>query len=423
MKYRNSKYCIILLLSLFLLGCRTQKVAIKQQQFNRENAKIKYIDCNEALANNDFKEASKFEISNSSKQLIKGVELLQNQKPLEAEEFLKQAWSTDTTYKKFAIDVMCKYYFSRTMWKSFIKIANLTKTKPLEIKAVKEYAEFPKEKIEFSLNDSVLIPIKKLDYANTPIIEVQLNGKTKRFIVDTGFTLSAVSAEIAEECGIIKGKNSLPIIDANSSIKQKGTFTGYIQNLNIGGLQISNHPVFVSDNLKLKLLGITLHKIDGVIGWNLLQKLRVEIDYKNKNVLLCKSQKIVINKGLIMGIGSPFIVAKSMNGRKLFLHFDTGASAFTLFDNAKKKTKNKLNAEKRRLSFGINSTTKEKEGIIKDFSLFLGNNIFSFDEVGINKIEITNGLVKLDGRMGNKPFVNGRICFDYQNGIFEYFEE
>ncbi len=423
MKYRKFNYYIILLLALFFLGCHSQKVVTRQQQLNSQYNEIKYADCNEALANNDFEAANKFSISKSSKQLIKGIELLQNQKPFEAEKLLQQVWSTDTTYRKFAIDVMYKYYFSHTMWDSFINISTLTNTMPLDIEAVKEYAKFPKEKIVFPLNDTISIPIKKLDYANTPVIEVQINGKTKRFIVDTGCTLSAVSSETAKKCGIMKGKKMLSIQDANNTTKHKGTFTGYIQNLKINNLIISNHPVFVSDNLKFKLLGITVHKVDGIIGWNLLQKLKVKIDYKNKNILFCKSQKRLLNKGLIMGIGSPFITVKAMNGNKLFLHFDTGASHFTLFDNAKGKINNKLSSEKNTLSFGINKTVKEKEGIIKNFSFLIGNNVFEFEKVGVRNMELAlNGLVKLNGRVGNSPFSKGKILFDYQNGIFEYFE-
>ncbi len=421
MKYGKFNCYVILLFVLFLFGCRSQKVITEQQQRNRQYEKIKYVDCNDALLNNDFKAASKFEISNSSRQLIKGIELLQNQKPAKAEEILKQVWSRDTTYSKFAIDAMYKYYFSHTMWESFVRIAILTKTSPLELKAVKEYAKFPEEKIEFPLVDSVLIPIKKLNYANTPVIKVQINGKTKRFIVDTGCTLSAVSEETAKECGIIKGKCLLPVKDANNVTKQEGTFTGYIQNLNLNGLRVSNHPVFVSNNLKLKLLGVTVHKIDGIIGWNLLQKLKVEIDYENKSIVLRKSKKNIDNKGLIAGIGAPFVVAKATNGNKLFLHFDTGASHFTLFDNAKGKIKNKPDSEKNTLSFGINKTVKEKEGIIKNFGLLLGYYIFTFDEVSVRQIELaTNGFVRLNGRIGNTPFVKGKLCFDYQNGIFEY---
>ena len=126
---------------------------------------------------------------------------------------------------------------------------------------------------------------------------------------------------------------------------------------------------------------------------------------------------------MLNGIKSPFITATATNGSKLFLHFDTGANGITLSDNVKKKLEQKVSSEKTVTSFGANKNRKGKEGIIKDFSFFIGNYIFNLSEIGVSNIEINPGnLIHLNGRIGNSPFLNGIISFDYQNGIFEYSE-
>ena len=294
---------------------------------------------------------------------------------------------------------------------------------PVGYESVKDYYKFPQEKIIFPLGDSVCIPIKKFNYGNTPVIEVQINGKKKHFIVDTGVSISAISFEVAKECGITQGNNLMEMFDANNVVKKNAAIPAYIKELKINKLKILNHPIFVSDNLKFKILGLTIYKIDGIIGWNLLQNLKVRIDYKHKNILLSKSEKNNQNKEMINGITSPFITANTTNGNKLFLHFDTGANGITLFNNAKKKLEQKVSSEKTITFYGVNKNKKEKDGIIENFSFFIGNYIFNLSEISVRKIEFSSGnLIQLNGRIGNSAFLNGMISFDYQNGVFEYSE-
>ena len=173
----------------------------------------------------------------------------------------------------------------------------------------------------------------------------------------------------------------------------------------------------------MKILGITVYKIDGIIGWNLLQNLKVRIDYQDKNILLSRSEKNNQNKEMINGIKSPFITASTTNGNKLFLHFDTGANGIKLSDNATKKLEQKVSSEKTVTSYGVNKNLRVKEGIIENFSFFIGNYIFNLSEISVSKIEVSSGnLIQLNGRIGNSTFLNGVISFDYQNGVFEYSE-
>ena len=64
------------------------------------------------------------------------------------------------------------------------------------------------------------------------------------------------------------------------------TIPGLIDSLSIDGLKIYNHHcmIFDSKNLEFRIQGISLLKIDGIIGWNLLQELDVEFPQKIINL-------------------------------------------------------------------------------------------------------------------------------------------
>jgi predicted aspartyl protease len=395
----------------------------KKQYVKNGNNVVIYEDWREAIANNDFSSARKFSLSVSEENLIEGYELLLKQKTIKAEKILIELWRTDSIYNEDALSILYEYYFYHTKWDNFMSLVEMTGNFPIGYESVKDYNNFPQEKITFPLGDSVFVPIKKFNYGNTPVVEVQINGKKKYFIVDTGVSISAVSSEVAKECGITQGGSAIGMRDANNVFKKSAASPAYIREFKINNLNILNHPIFVSDNLKLKILGITVYKIDGIIGWSLLQKLKVRIDYQNKNILLSKSEKKNLNREMLNGIKSPFITTTATNGYKLFLHFDTGANGITLSDNAKKKLEQKVSSEKTVTSFGVNKNRKEKEGIIENFSFFIGNYIFNLSEISVSKIGVSSGnLIQLNGRIGNSPFLNGVVSFDYQNGIFEYSE-
>jgi hypothetical protein len=50
-------------------------------------------------------------------------------------------------------------------------------------------------------DNPVVVPLT-ISLAGTPIIPVQINGKPRFFWLDTGSSMSIVSSEVAEECGV-----------------------------------------------------------------------------------------------------------------------------------------------------------------------------------------------------------------------------
>ncbi len=101
---------------------------------------------------------------------------------------------------------------------------------------------------------------------------MQINGKPIEFMVDTGATMTSISAQAADISGITVDRTSYPVIvdTANGAVKDWRAVASVVA---LEGIKIKEHPVLVSDNLSddQNLLGMNF--LDGMSSW------RVEGDY------------------------------------------------------------------------------------------------------------------------------------------------
>jgi aspartyl protease family protein len=94
---------------------------------------------------------------------------------------------------------------------------------------------------------------------------VDVNGKTVRFMIDSGATTTAINATTAEEAEVDVDSSGYPVIlnTANGRVVAK---RGVVQSLNIGPHRIENHPVVVSENFgDVNVLGMNF--LDNMQSW------------------------------------------------------------------------------------------------------------------------------------------------------------
>jgi aspartyl protease family protein len=94
-------------------------------------------------------------------------------------------------------------------------------------------------------------------------LQLDVNGKPVRFMIDSGATTTAVNADTARETGIQVDSNGYPVFlnTANGSVAAQ---RGIIQSLKIGTHEIGQHNVVVSESF-----GDT-----NVLGMNFLDSMR-----------------------------------------------------------------------------------------------------------------------------------------------------
>jgi predicted aspartyl protease len=114
-----------------------------------------------------------------------------------------------------------------------------------------------------------------------PIIQVKVNGKTCRFMVDTGAP-NVISKELAAELGL-EAAGRLSVGDING--KSQYLSIAYLDSLSIQGLSFYGTGTLIADlqqSTEVSCLGV-----DGFLGSNLMRKGGIwQFDYQNQRIRL-----------------------------------------------------------------------------------------------------------------------------------------
>jgi len=106
------------------------------------------------------------------------------------------------------------------------------------------YSNAPVSEIIFP-DSAEEVPIK-LTIMGNPVIEVRINGVKKFFWIDTGASMSVVSSDTAEQCGIM---NTMDIAGkAGTATTNKIDYgPAVVDTLEFGGLVLKNHRAIILD--------------------------------------------------------------------------------------------------------------------------------------------------------------------------------
>lgn len=178
-------------------------------------------------------------------------------------------------------------HYNNNDWDSFLAIAptadamsagdTLSLADPTLIFLAEAWSQAPAESWHWP-DRPITLPLL-INRAGLPETEVAIGDQTYRFIIDTGASMSVLSSRVANACGIEPlTTEAIPI--GTSLDQDVDTRPIIIPELRLGDLIIRNHPAFhlAQENLEAKLLFISILRIDGIIGWNALARMRCEFD-------------------------------------------------------------------------------------------------------------------------------------------------
>lgn len=275
------------------------------------------------------------------------------------------------------------------------------------------------EKYQFPAQ-AVTMPLS-VSKTGSPIIPVVVNGKKFNFWIDTGAGLSVLSSEVAEICGVQPiGKEKTNAVTATN--KRVTIRPAVIDSLNIGGLRIDNHPAIIIDksDLEFKLLGLfTMVKIDGIIGWNAIRNMCLEIDFANHKVSISKPRRRNSLRSNLFWLGYPIVELIAENGVPLYFGLDTGARKSAVTQNIFTKIKAQPGAAKKETVGSAGGFEELERKTLANLTLHLGKYLLQFRDI---KTLPAKGAVfiKSDGVIGSDVFNGGRLIIDYQNNYLGF---
>lgn len=264
----------------------------------------------------------------------------------------------------------------------------------------------------------VVLPLK-ISSVGTPMIRVQINGKSYDFWLDTGSSMTVVSSTVAEEAKIA------PISDDTLTVR---TFAGSapvkaatVGRMEIGSIVLVNSPAVIIDERLMYLRASVASKgiqVDGIIGWDTIRQFDMTMDYSSGKITL----KQPTSRGAggaapnLTWIGKPMVEARSKAGGMHHFTLDTGAQASFLNVSILDKTGVNTRHSGNRV-FGIARTGRQTDRVVPFLRLDVGGRSVELKDVILYNPAMS-GLINCDGILGSDVGRFGTLHIDASNGLF-----
>lgn len=426
--YMN-RYLLLFITILFVSCSSTQKVDLRKINLTDTNITFQnwtFNDFSTAFKSLHPKEAHSLATTETQKTAAQALEyIIQNKYENAAKTFVNAMRENDS------LEELWKYfpllYYSMNVNRNLVKLEECYET--IRNSATDNPFAFYRNKPQFDMEfveDSVVISIE-LKYGY-PLIKIEINGKYYYFVFDTGCSRTLIGKNIATENNVVCDNKKLIASTVDGSVN---VFSSIFPDFNLGSIKISNFPTVTIDRdyaINAKFLFISLFRVDGIIGWDLLQNFDFTIDYKNKQLVLRKPIEKNTEQRNLFWYYMP-IVKFYYNGYPLLFVLDTGSNltSFNELSISSILGIDTNNLEKRtRKIYGMNGMIKSHEYKYPDFQCYtIVDNEVTLLSVNIALLQNMEGYnipINVDGVLGSDWFKDKAVRFDITNGIFQISE-
>jgi len=269
----------------------------------------------------------------------------------------------------------------------------------------------------------VVLPLV-LSASGTPMVVAKINGIERLLWLDTGSSMSIVASDIAQESGVLPlVKDTLEVATTTGRVPAR---PAAIARLQLGGIDIRNSTAMIvsSDLMQVRLGDGTdprlAVKIEGVIGFDIISRLDVRIDYRNHRVTFQRPQRgAQLPRGgrNLFWVGTPIVRLVTSKGIPLHFNLDTGAQETYSTDALLAKTKAKTFAGERRLIGGFAGLTIVHGRFVDEVRLTMAGQALVFRKLLVYAPAFST-FVRLDGVLGSDIGKSGVVRIDATNGLF-----
>jgi clan AA aspartic protease (TIGR02281 family) len=254
--------------------------------------------------------------------------------------------------------------------------------------------------------------------SGTPVIEVKVNGKVFHFWVDTGAGMSVLTTSTAKKCGVkILGNGGNAMAATGITIP---TSYAMIDSLRIGQMQVQHLPCLILQNkqLEFRLLGIRIVKIDGIIGWNLLQELSVTFRQDTHQIVFAMPGEKKNGRQDVFWMGVPLFTCTDSTGTPLLFTFDSGANISAVYPQYFPKG-DTLHAKEKKVTLGSAGGKRTIRSLtFPRIVLNAGGQKIVLKKTGTDPA-LSQGLLSPDGVLGINVLSKYNFHFDLRGGVFE----
>jgi hypothetical protein len=284
------------------------------------------------------------------------------------------------------------------------------------------FRRVPQRRITFP-EKPVVLPLL-LSPSGVPMIEVTVEGKRHIFWLDTGSSMSILSSNVAVECGVRPlTPDTLEVATTTGRVPAQA---GAIEHLQLGGINIGNTTALIVSNERMQVrigdvFGVpAVVQIEGVVGYDIISRLDLRIDYVNHRVTMMKPElnaKLPRTGRNLFWVGTPVVRLVTSKGVPLHFNLDTGAQETYSTDGLVIKTKARTFKGERRLVGGLAGLAIVHGRFVDELRATMGGQALVLRKVMVFAPAF-NSFVSLDGILGSDVGKSGTVRIDATNGLF-----
>lgn len=315
-------------------------------------------------------------------------------------------------------------------WSQLSKVLPLTEPNRDEDRAGVErwaaaFSEVPPKTLEFPTRP-VVLPMT-LSVAQTPTIPVRIHGRDYRFWLDTGSSLTIVSSDVAAALGLVPlTPDTLEMVTNTGRVRARPAL---IDRIDLGPIEVRNATAMIvhEKSMEMRAMGrdggipcAAAEKIDGIIGYDLIRRMDVEIDYTEGRVRLgdpAAHRNREPDSRNLFWLGVPVVRVLNLDGTPLYFGLDTGAEKTFGTQSLVEKIELKPNTRQSSSVGGLAGIASLEASIVHELPVDVRQHRLFLRELVIYA-PVYRTLVSLDGVLGADVLRAGVVRIDATNGIF-----
>lgn len=269
--------------------------------------------------------------------------------------------------------------------------------------------------------EPVTLPLRR-SAVGTPVLTVLLNGRPHEFWLDTGASMTLVSASIAAEAGVkLASTDSLALGVVGGHIPARAI---YIDSLALGAVRVRGLGAALVNPDVLRLDRQLVHgalesvRIDGVIGTDLLRRLDIVIDAGAETITLARPRRLPRSTRNLFWVGYPVVRFLARGGRPVLFGLDTGAEGSYVTTAFLRKVPRTRIAARRGALSGLGAHRERTAWVAREVAVSDGEYAMSLVNVPVSLARQWTFLT-FDGVIGSDIALATRLHLDFENGIFD----
>jgi predicted aspartyl protease len=281
------------------------------------------------------------------------------------------------------------------------------------------FKDVPEKSLSFSAQ-SALLPMS-VSEVGTPLIQVRIGGKSYNFWLDTGSSMTMLASDVAQDLNILPlVADTLEIVTSTGRVSANPSL---IPEMQIGQVVVRNAPTMIVTESMMRISEArpdqsTRMKLDGIIGFDIIRQLDIEVDYGEGTMRLRNpANSRHFPERNMFWVGLPVVGITSTGGIPLHFGLDTGAQLTFVTETLLEKLQLEATRTESRRVGGLGGEISLRAPVLPDLRVLVRGFPILF-KGAVVRAPVYQVLASLDGVLGGDIWNSGVVRIDMTNGIF-----